>query len=142
MLYFLLPFGNICSLSWFFYTILYIFMLRKKMRCMALPWIRPLEYGSGQRERERSASSGIRYIWLYSPRLFAALFSDITNVLDIFTFYRIHCTNVYVHILTIINAYTYIQNSELIIQVCIILRKYHKVSSRHMLSPMLYLWKK
>ena len=40
-LYFLLPYGNICSLIRLFYKISYIFMIRKIVRKCAVPRIRP-----------------------------------------------------------------------------------------------------
>ena len=42
MLYFLLPYGNKCSLIRLFYKISYIFMFRKIVRRCAFPRIRPL----------------------------------------------------------------------------------------------------
>ena len=43
MLYFLLPYGNICLLIRLFYKISYIFMIRKIVRKCAFPRIRPQE---------------------------------------------------------------------------------------------------
>ena len=45
MLYFLLPYGSICSLIRLFYKISYIFMIRKIVRKCAIPRIRPLDSG-------------------------------------------------------------------------------------------------
>ena len=42
MLYFLLPYGNICSLIRLFYKMSYIFMFRKVVRMCAFTRIRPL----------------------------------------------------------------------------------------------------
>ena len=43
MLYFLLPYGNICSLIRLFYKISHIFMFRKIVRRCAFTRMRPLE---------------------------------------------------------------------------------------------------
>ena len=43
MLYFLVSFGNICSLIRYFYIIVHISMLRKKISKCTIWWIRPLD---------------------------------------------------------------------------------------------------
>ena len=57
MLYFLLPYGNICSLIRLFYKISYIFMIRKIVRKCAVTRIRP------QDTMERNARFTIYYMF-------------------------------------------------------------------------------
>ena len=56
MLYFLLPYGNICSLIRLFYKISYIFIIRKIVRRCAFTRIRPLDCKQG--DAEETGSSG------------------------------------------------------------------------------------